>query len=122
MENNILGDDKSKINDIVNKLCSRSGEYLIALKDEGENRAFFKEHLIEIAKAITNIKQEDLKSGETLNKFLFMCIGLFDTDDSRKIIYDKLTDAGIFYVYKNMHDNQKLRYISHYKNIIDVII
>ena len=113
MENNILGDDKSKINDIVNKLCLRSGEYIISFKNEGDNKTFFEAHLTEIAEAITNIKQEDLKSGETLNKFLFMCIGLFDTDDSRKIIYDKLTDAGIFYVYKNMHDNQKLRYISH---------
>lgn len=110
MEDSISDDVKKKINDIVSKLCSRSGEYLIALKDEGENRAFFKEHLIEIAKAITNIKQEDLKSGETLNKFLFMCIGLFDTDDSRKIIYDKLTYPGIISVFKDMDNNHKLKY------------
>lgn len=113
VKNNISDDVKEKINDIVNELCNRSGEYLIDLKNENNNKTFFAEHLTEIAKSITSIKQEDLKNKETLNEFLFVCIGLFDTDESRQIIYDKLTDAGIFYVFKNMSDDKKLKYMSH---------
>ena len=101
---------KEKIDSIVAELCERSGEIIPSYKFEGENRAFFEEHLTEIAEAIANIKQEDLKNEETLNKFLFMCIGLFDTDDSRKIIYDKLTYPGIVSVFKDMNDNYKLKY------------
>lgn len=111
MENNILGDDKSKINDIVNKLCRRSGEYIISFKNEGDNKTFFEAHLTEIAEAIANVKQENLNNNEKdLKKFLFMCIGLFDTDDSRKIIYDKLTYPGIISVFKDMDNNHKLKY------------
>lgn len=114
MKNNILDDDKSKISNIVSELCQRSGEYILSLKNEGDNKTFFEEHLTEIARAIANVKQKDLNNKENdLNKFLFMCIGLFDTDESRKIIYDKLTNVGIFYVYKNMSDAKKLKYISH---------
>ncbi len=114
MENNILDDDEKRINNIVNELCTRSGECILSLKSEGDNKTFFEDHLTEIAKAIASVKQEDLNNGENkLNEFLFMCIGLFETNESRQIIYDKLTDDGIFYVYKNMSDGKKIKYISH---------
>ena len=114
VKNNILDDTESRINGIVKELCNRSGEYIISLKNEGDNKTFFEEHLTEIAKAVANVKLEDLNNGENdLNKFLFMCIGLFDTNESRQIIYNKLADRGIFYVYQGMSDAKKLKYISH---------
>ena len=115
MTNNIQNNsDEKRINNIVNELCMRSGEHILSLKNEGDNKTFFAEHLPEIARAVANVEQKDLNNGENkLNEFLFMCIGLFDTDESRQIIYDKLTDEGIFYVYKNMSDGKKIQYISH---------
>lgn len=114
MKDNILDDSKSRIENIVTGLCQRSGEHIISLKNEGDNKTFFKEHLTEIAKAVANVEEKDLKNGENkLNEFLFMCIGLFDTNESRQIIYDKLTNEGIFYVYQGMSDNRKVKYMNH---------
>ena len=111
MINNIQNNsDEKRINNIVKELCTRSGEHILSLKNESDNKTFFAEHLTEIARAVANVEQKDLKNKETLNKFLFMCIGLFDTDDSRKIIYDKLTYSGIISVFKDMDNNHKLKY------------